>query len=118
MSVLRLARRAMGTEFELVLIGDHEIRLRSAGEAALEEIDRVEEQLSAFLPTSEVFYVNARAGMPVRVSPALRELLEVCERLREETRGNFDVTVGTITALEDPQAHLQKWARAHLAGEG
>jgi len=115
MSVLRLARRAMGTEFELVLIGDNEIRLRCSGEAALEEIDRVEEQLSAFLPTSEVSSVTARAGRRVPVSPTLAELLADCERLREETRGAFDVTVGAVTALEDPDAHQQKWARAHLA---
>ena len=36
MSVLRLARRAMGTEFELILIGSSEAALRTAGEAALE----------------------------------------------------------------------------------
>jgi len=38
----------MATRFELVMYGDEPIRLRAAGEEALDEIDRIEDQLSLY----------------------------------------------------------------------
>src|SRR5439155_27187121 len=70
-SMVTLARHAMATRFEIVLHGENAARLRAAGEEALEEIDRLEEQLSLYRPTSEIAEVNARAAKePVRVSPS------------------------------------------------
>src|SRR5262249_20677463 len=67
-----LARHAMATRFEVVLYGDNPVSLRAAGEEALEEIDRLEAQLSLYRPSSEIAHVNARAAHePVRVSPSV-----------------------------------------------
>ena len=41
-----LARNAMATRFEMVLQGANEISLRAAGEEALDEIERLDAQLS------------------------------------------------------------------------
>ena len=61
-------RDAMATRFEIVLPGDDPVRLRAAAEEAFEEIDRLERQLSLYLPTSEIAAVNARAARePIRV---------------------------------------------------
>src|SRR5439155_4602268 len=72
-----LARHAMATRFEIVLHGDNPVALRAAGEAALEEIDRLEAQLSLYRPSSEIAHLNARAAKgPVRVTPSLFALLQ------------------------------------------
>ena len=72
MATITLASSAMATRFEIVLHGDKPASLRAAGEAALEEIDRLENQLSLFRPGSEIAHLNARAAsQPVRVSPEL-----------------------------------------------
>lgn len=94
---VRLARMAMNTRFELVLEGEDPVRLRAAGEAALDEIDRIEAQLSLFRPTSEVGRANARAGRePVVVSPPVFALLEQCRDLWRLTDGTFDITVAPL----------------------
>ena len=43
MQTVTLARNAMATRFELVLIGVDAARLRAAGEEALAEVDRLDE---------------------------------------------------------------------------
>src|SRR5215470_10302420 len=72
MTVVTLARHAMATRFELVLHGPDPVRLRAAGEEALDEIERLEAQLSLFRPSSEIYHLNrAAAASPVRVTPTV-----------------------------------------------
>ncbi|HEX3798850.1 MAG TPA: FAD:protein FMN transferase [Verrucomicrobiae bacterium] len=98
MKTVALARNAMATRFELLLHGENEAALRAAGEEALGEIDRVESQLSLYLPTSEIAHVNARAAAePVRVSPNVFHLLEHCRQLTHETKNAFDISLGALT---------------------
>ncbi len=97
MAIVKLARHAMATRFEIVLSGDNPVSLRAAGEEALDEIDRLESQLSLFRPTSEIAHLNARAARePVRVTPALFGLLEHARRLTDETGGAFDITIAPL----------------------
>ena len=97
MAIVRLARHAMATRFELVLFGDNAVALRAAGEEALEEVERLESQLSLFRPTSEIAHLNARAAYEaVRVTPAVFALLEHAQRLTEETNGAFDITIAPL----------------------
>jgi thiamine biosynthesis lipoprotein len=97
MKTVAVARHAMATRFEIVLCGGSETALRAAGEAALDEIERLEGQLSLFRETSELAHLNARAAAePVRVSPPVFELLRRAQSLSRETDGAFDVTVAPL----------------------
>ena len=97
MSPVKLACHAMATRFELVLHGDNPVALRAAGEEALEEIQRLEAQLSLFVPSSEIAHVNARAAQgPVRVSPPVFSLLQLAQRLHEQSGGAFDITIAPL----------------------
>ena len=84
---VRLARRAMGTIFEVLLSGDDGDETIAEGALAL--VDRIEDQLSIFLPTSEVSAINAAPG-PVKVEPRLFSLLLRMRTLRERTNNAFD----------------------------
>jgi thiamine biosynthesis lipoprotein len=87
----------MATRFEFVLQGDDPVTLRAAGEEALAEIERLEAQLSLFVPTSEIAHVNARAAKgPVRVSAEVLALLQRAARLHQETDGVFDITIAPL----------------------
>src|SRR5215831_260933 len=95
--MVRLARHAMATRFEIVLPGENAAALRAAGEEALHEIDRLEAQLSLYRPASEIALVNVRAAKePVRVTPSLFALLEHAQRLHAETGGAFDITIAPL----------------------
>lgn len=87
----------MATRFEIVLHGERAMALRAAGEEALDEIDRIEAQLSLFRPGSEVARLNAEASSrAVRVTPSLFRLIEQARELSIETNGAFDVTIAPL----------------------
>jgi FAD:protein FMN transferase len=87
----------MGTRFELVLCGDDPVFLRAAGEEALDEVDRLEAQLSFYRPESELSGINARAAVgPVVVEPRFFLLVERIARLWAATEGAFDPTVAPL----------------------
>jgi thiamine biosynthesis lipoprotein len=97
MHCITLARHAMATRFELVLHGEDPVRLRAAGEQALNEIDRLENQLSLYRPQSEIADVNRRAGSePVKITPSLFNLLTRAKALSAESEGAFDITVAPL----------------------
>lgn len=90
----------MATRFEILLPGDDAVRLRAAGEEALDEIERLEAQLSPFRPSSEIAHVNALAARePVRVTPPVFGLLEHAQTLHRETAGAFDITIAPLMRL-------------------
>lgn len=94
---LKVSRRAMATTFEIILIGDDREFLAAAGQEALDEVERLEEQLSVYIPTSEVSWINVRAAWePVRVEPRLFDLLQRALLFCAETQGAFDITAGPL----------------------
>ncbi len=96
-SRIQLARNAMATRFELVLHGEDETALRAAGEEALDEITRLEDELSYFRPVSQIYRLNQEAAKhPVRVTPWLFRLLQQAQRLAQQTGGTFDITVAPL----------------------
>jgi thiamine biosynthesis lipoprotein len=87
----------MATRFEIVLHGDDPMRLRAAGEEALDEIERLDAQLSLYRPASDIARINRlAANEAVRVEPGLLRLLQTARRLSEETGGAFDITVAPL----------------------
>jgi thiamine biosynthesis lipoprotein len=87
----------MATRFELVLQGDDTVGLRAAGEEALAEVERIENQLSLYRPASEIAQLNARAAREaVQVSPEVFSLLQHAARLTVETGGAFDITIAPL----------------------
>lgn len=97
MASVTLAVHAMATRFEILLHGENAVLLRAAGEEALQEIERLEAQLSLFRPSSEIAHLNARAaGEPVRVTPGLFALLQHARKLYAETGGAFDISIAPL----------------------
>ena len=120
---LAVARHAMATRFEIVLHGQDQVALRAAGEEALDEIERLENQLSLYRQTSEVAQLNARASNEsVRVEPGLFRLLRHAQRLFLETEGAFDITIGPLMKCwgfmgqngRVPTPHALRTARAQV----
>ena len=97
LSYPRLQRRAMGSLFEIYLAGLERDLLISAGEEALDHIQRLEDQLSHYRSDSDVARLNANAGEQwVRLEPQLYGLLKRCLDLSMELDGAFDITAGPL----------------------
>lgn len=100
MKTVRLATEAMRCRFELLLEGEREEQLLAAGEAALAEIEAVEQQLSAYDSGSDLWAINEEAARrPVRVLPTTLAFLHTARALTTKTDGAFDPTIGALVAL-------------------
>jgi thiamine biosynthesis lipoprotein len=95
-ALLRVAQRAMATQFE-VLLPFGMPRAQDAAEDALAEIDRLEAQLTVYRETSEVSRLNRLAPLAlVPVEERLFGLLQLAGRINTETEGAFDITAGAL----------------------
>lgn len=95
-ALLRFARRAMATTFELLLPLGTPAALETA-DAVLDELHRLEDQLTVYHDGSEVSRLNRlAASRPIVVEDRLFQLLQHCARLTDETEGAFDITAGPL----------------------
>ncbi|MBI3464190.1 MAG: FAD:protein FMN transferase [Planctomycetes bacterium] len=95
-SLISVNRRAMACQFEVALPATVPAAVQAAS-AALDEIDRLEDQMTVYRDTSEVSRINLLAAMiPVQVEERLFGLFETALRLTQETEGAFDVACGAL----------------------
>jgi FAD:protein FMN transferase len=87
----------MGTEFTIDLYGPNMTVLESAAEQASDEVKRLDQMLSNYMPDSELSKVNREAfDHPVEISTELYSLLSECLGYSRESEGSFDITVGPL----------------------
>ncbi len=96
LSLVRAGRRAMATQFEVLLPVDQPLGIWAAGEA-LDLIDELEEQLTVYRDHSEISTINRTAfGTDLPVEPRLFDLLSFASALTHATSGAFDVAMGAL----------------------
>ncbi len=95
--LLHLRRRAMATNFEIILPFGTPAAVE-IGEEVFELLDELEEQMTVYRDTSEISRLNQRAfAGPVRVERRLFGLLEQAARIHKATQGAYDITTGALT---------------------
>jgi FAD:protein FMN transferase len=93
---VHVAREAMACRFEVTLPAT-EPRGIAGASFALDEIDRLEAQLTVYRDDSEVSELNQNAAeAPVTVERGLFELLSLSKQLHRQTEGAFDITAGPL----------------------
>lgn len=94
---LRLSHEAMATTFEVFILHPDATYAEQAAWAAFERLDQLERELSRYVENSDVSRINnLDSDRPVRIGLAAFECLRLCARLHADTRGAFDVTVGSL----------------------
>src|SRR5690242_15794067 len=97
MRIFSQSRNAMGTVFAIHLYADTEQEALSFFEVAFEEVERLEETLSKFRPSSEICRINRLAAtQPIITDPEVFSLIDQSLRYSEQTGGAFDITVGPL----------------------
>jgi FAD:protein FMN transferase len=103
--VRRFSHEAMATVFEVHSAHPDEQYAAQAAHAAFDLVDRLERELSRFLPNSDIARVNhLAAGGSTRVNASTLECLVIARHMFDLTAGAFDVSIGTgLPSLElDP----------------
>jgi thiamine biosynthesis lipoprotein len=85
----------MGTLVKITAVARNESIAQAAATAGFDEIHRLEELLSTWIPTSELSRVNASAGLkPVSVSQETMTVVQGAIQVAEMTNGGFNIAVG------------------------
>ena len=97
LALLAVQRRAMNDDFEVSFSRHDFPQGIAAALDALDEVERIEQQLSIFRFDSRIHYVNLTAHEhPVRLDKELFDLIALCVRLAEGTGGAVDITSGCL----------------------
>ena len=91
------AHQAMACGWDLFIVGEEAEYARQAARVAFDEVDRLERELSRFIPSSDVFRINALDhGESMRIGLATLECLRLATEAHQQTAGAFDVTIGAL----------------------
>lgn len=94
------AQTHMGTLVRVTAVAPTKEQAQAATTAAFEEINRLEELLSTWIPTSELSRVNASAGKEaVKVTPETLSLVRRALEVAAMTEGAFNIAVGPALDL-------------------
>ena len=96
----------MGTRIQVELWSDDEAQANGAIDAVMEEMERIDRDMSTYKPDSEVSRVNDNAAKgPMEISPELFDLLTTALEYSRITEGAFDITYASVGYMYDFRAH-------------
>ncbi|MEO6236307.1 MAG: FAD:protein FMN transferase [Vicinamibacterales bacterium] len=100
--VRRFSHEAMATVYEVYAMHADRQYAAQAAQATFDLVDRLERELSRFLPNSDITRINhLDAGESTRVTPSTLECLVIARHMFDLTGGTFDVSIGTgLPSLE------------------
>ncbi|MDZ4687999.1 MAG: FAD:protein FMN transferase [Planctomycetaceae bacterium] len=97
---LMLRTAAMATDFDVLLNPDGPADQVSIASDALDQVHRLEDQLTAYRDDSELMRINREAATgPVAVEPSLFALLSRAIDIAQRTDGAFDPASGALVRL-------------------
>src|SRR4051812_46575086 len=98
----------MGTRIVVELWADDTAKGNAAIDAVLDEMRRVDRDMSTYKPTSEVSIVNAKAAAgPMQISEELFDLLTQAAEYSRITEGAFDITYASVGYMYDYRQHVK-----------
>lgn len=115
----RFTHEAMATVYAVMLLHPSKRYSRQAAHEAFRHLDQLEEDLSRFLPNSDIARINALpSGEPLILGLPAYDCLEQCRQIAQDTGGAFDITIGPLMkcwlredrTLRDPTEG--EWAEA------
>ncbi len=105
----------MGNRFDITVVANDEQQANQYIEMAIEEIKRIENLISSWLPTSETSLINRYAGIrPVVVSDELYRLIERAISISKLTQGAFDISYASMDKIWFFDGSMNKMPAQHL----
>lgn len=93
----RFGHHAMATVFEVLIADEESAFAAQAAQAAFDEVDRLEQDLSRYRPNSDITRINnLPAGGTAQVSADTFACLQLAQLYWRKTGGAFDITMGAL----------------------
>ncbi len=89
----------MGTSYSVRWVAKDDRQVAGIKQAAEERLALINQQMSTYIPDSEVSRFNALRTGEMSVSAELASLVQRSQAISEQTNGAFDITVGPLVNL-------------------
>lgn len=90
----------LGSPFEMTVIANDTIQANIYINQAIEEVKRIENLISDWIPTTQISKVNQNAGIaPVKVDKEVFELIERAIKISKLTNGAFDISYASMDKI-------------------
>lgn len=96
-SLHKKAIKLMGNRFEISVVTRDNLFAEKCIDAAVKEIQRIEQLLTTFNDSSQTNLINTNAGIkPAKVDREVFDLIYRSKKISDLTQGAFDITYGSI----------------------
>ena len=98
-TIFKRTLKLMGNRFEISVVANEEDEgwANNCIDAAIDEIQRIEQLLTTFNDSSQTNLINANAGInPVKVDREIYDIIQRSIKISEVTQGAFDISYGSI----------------------
>jgi thiamine biosynthesis lipoprotein len=90
----------MGSRFKIIAVSDDSIPAKNGIDAAISEIQRIEELISSWDSASQTSLINLNAGIkPVKVDKELFDLIKRSKKVSKLTDGIFDISYASVDKI-------------------
>ncbi len=90
----------LGSPFEITIIANDSIQGNEFATMAIDEVKRIENLISDWIPTTQISMVNQNAGIrPIRVDYEVYELVERAIKVSKLTDGAFDISYASMDKI-------------------
>lgn len=92
----RFRHGAMAATFDVFIVHKDALYAEQAAQAAFNELDHIETNLSRFIENSDVSRINSLGkSRPLQIGLSTFECLQICLEMSKQTNGAFDITFGS-----------------------
>lgn len=113
--VFKKKQSLLGSPFEISVVAKDSVQGNYFTTIAIDEVKRIENLISDWIPTTQISKVNQNAGIqPVKVDQEVYDLVERAIKISKLTSGAFDISYasmdkiwkfdGSLTAMPSPEA--------------
>lgn len=90
----------LGSPFDITVVAKDSIQGNEYTEMAIDEVKRIENLISDWIPTSQISSVNANAGIqPIKVDAEVYDLVERALKISKLTNGAFDISYASMDRI-------------------
>jgi thiamine biosynthesis lipoprotein len=90
----------LGSPFEITVVAKDSVEGKRFTDIAINEVKRIENQISDWIPTTQISLVNKNAGiLAVKVDAEVFELVERAIKISQLTEGAFDISYASMDKI-------------------
>jgi thiamine biosynthesis lipoprotein len=97
---IKASKYLLSTKIDAIVISNDIQKSRIHLAKAFLEIERIQNLLSSYISTSEIYKINSNAGLkPIKVSPECFEIIERSIKYSQKYEGLFDISIGPLVEI-------------------